>query len=184
MTTEPIEIKAKRKRTGAIARLPRQIRDQINSMLDDGKTYKEILEYLCKQGFDEFNINSICRWRYSGYQDWVEHHERTHERMALQRWAASMAVKKDKTLVSRALTNFSAAKLHKLLSRIDVSRLAEELASRPQYVARLFNTLLRTSKMSRDGAIALAEIGEPENRNPPGLSDRTRRKLERALRLK
>jgi hypothetical protein len=183
MTTESIQIKAKRKRTGAIARLPKEIRDHINSMLDEGHTYKEIVEYLCKQGFENFNINSISRWRYSGYQDWVEHHERTHERMALQRWAASMSVKKDKTVVSRALTNFSAARLHNLLARIDVNRLAEELASRPQYVARLFNTLLRTSKMSRDGAIAFAEI-EPENHNPPGLSDKTRRKLERALRLK
>lgn len=182
MTTK--HIKPKRKRTGAIARLPRKIRDHINSMLVEGRTYKEILECLSKQGYGDFTMDNVFRWRYSGYQDWVEHQERVHEKMALQRWATSMCKHKDKTLVSRALTNFSAAKLHKLLSRIDVNRLAGELASHPQHVARLFNTLLRTSKMSREVGVALAQLGEPDNNDPPGLSDKTRRKLERALRLK
>jgi hypothetical protein len=69
-------------RTGKIARLPREIREQLNRRLDDGETGKTLVGWLnslpevqavLKTEFDERPISkqNLSEWKTGGYRDWV-----------------------------------------------------------------------------------------------------------------
>ncbi len=59
-----------RHRNGHVARLPKEIRQRINEMLDDGFAYKQIIENLGEHGA-ELNEDIIYRWKTGGYQDYL-----------------------------------------------------------------------------------------------------------------
>lgn len=73
-------------RTGKVARLPAAIRDQLNQRMNDGVPASDILEWLNQlpevqtvlqehfkgEAISEMNIT---RWRFGGYQDWLNHQE-------------------------------------------------------------------------------------------------------------
>src|SRR6266850_1047486 len=63
------------RRNGKVARLPRAAREQVNLLLDDGKTYAEIIQWLSANGFPGFNGENIRQWKNGGFQDWLNHHE-------------------------------------------------------------------------------------------------------------
>ena len=73
-------------RTGKIARLPREIRTQLNRRLSDGESGPVILEWLnslpevqslLRRDFDARNINlqNLSDWRNGGYRDWLAHEQ-------------------------------------------------------------------------------------------------------------
>jgi hypothetical protein len=70
-------------RTGKIARLPREIREQVNTKLADGETGAQIVDWLNAQsevrrviaslfGGRPVNEQNVCSWRQGGYRE----HER------------------------------------------------------------------------------------------------------------
>ena len=59
---------SKSRRNGKVARLPAELRDQINRMLDDGVPYKTIIERLGEAG-KHLNEDNIGNWRTGGFQD-------------------------------------------------------------------------------------------------------------------
>ena len=62
--------KPKRARNGKVARLPKQMRDQINQMLDDNLHYHSIIKSLGDQGKD-LETDHIRRWKSGGYRDYL-----------------------------------------------------------------------------------------------------------------
>ncbi len=73
-------------RTGKIARLPHQIRDQLNQRLFDGQKAKSILSWLnllpevssiLQSEFSGRPINAVnlTEWRTGGYRDWLVRQE-------------------------------------------------------------------------------------------------------------
>jgi hypothetical protein len=73
-------------RRGKIARLPRPIRDQLNSRLDDGQEAAQILPWLndlpevrevLTQRFNGAPISpqNLSAWRQGGFQEWLLHRE-------------------------------------------------------------------------------------------------------------
>ena len=68
-------------RVGKIARLPEQIREQINHRLQDGEEGRQVIAWLnsidevkavLSQGFDNCEITdgNLCEWKRGGYADW------------------------------------------------------------------------------------------------------------------
>ena len=73
-------------RRGKIARLPRDIRDQVNRRLENGLENKQIVEWLntlpevqsiMAAEFDAQPVNepNLSHWKTGGYQDWLQHQE-------------------------------------------------------------------------------------------------------------
>jgi hypothetical protein len=73
-------------RTGKIARLPHDIRTELNSRLQDGEQAKTLLEWLNteprvqetlkeKFGGRPVNEQNLSEWKQGGYQDWLRHEE-------------------------------------------------------------------------------------------------------------
>src|ERR1035437_8716347 len=72
---------------GKIARLPRNIRNELNHRLDDGEPGGRILEWLntlsavqtllnAEFGGGRINAQNLSNWRKGGYQDWLKQQER------------------------------------------------------------------------------------------------------------
>jgi hypothetical protein len=66
----------KRPRNGKVARLPAQLRLRINQMLDDGLSYRSILEKL-RQDADNpmpytLSEMNLSNWFHGGFQDWLK----------------------------------------------------------------------------------------------------------------
>src|SRR5260370_5825663 len=98
---------------GKIARLPKVLRDQVNRMLDDGFSYKAIIEKL-EQSTDPplpyklLEIN-LSRCKHNSYQHYVRHHERRDQLLILRENGSDMSELTDgpkfqETLVQIALT--------------------------------------------------------------------------------
>lgn len=75
--------------TGKIARLPRNIRDELNRRLDQGETAGKILPWLnalpeaqsvlaADFGGGQIKAQNLSNWRQGGYQDWQKQQERRH----------------------------------------------------------------------------------------------------------
>jgi hypothetical protein len=59
------------RRNGKVARLPFELRQQVNRMLEDGIPYKLIIEKLGPSG-KHLNEDNIGNWRLGGFQDHLE----------------------------------------------------------------------------------------------------------------
>jgi hypothetical protein len=72
-------------RTGKLARLPKEVRQIVNEMLDDGATFKQIVKELDRLGYPKFSPNNIQNWKDGGYREWVikeEHRNNIHRKNA------------------------------------------------------------------------------------------------------
>ena len=74
-------------RRGKIARLPREVREQLNRRLDDGEPGGGLLEWLnalpavqavlaAEFGGSRINAQNLSNWRKGGYQHWLKQQER------------------------------------------------------------------------------------------------------------
>src|SRR5258705_3955591 len=59
-------------RNGKIAKLPKELRDELNQMLADGATGSMIIDSLAPRGIS-LNHENISNWREGGFQDWLQH---------------------------------------------------------------------------------------------------------------
>jgi hypothetical protein len=74
-------------RTGKIARLPHNIRDQLNRRLQEGESGPEIVAWVnempeCRQMLAErfsgrpIDEGNLSEWRHGGYEEWLRHEDR------------------------------------------------------------------------------------------------------------
>src|SRR3954466_10236064 len=63
------------RRTGKVARLPKEIREIVNRLIEDGCTYLYIIKRLEELGHPGFFDYNISRWRTGGYQTWLREKE-------------------------------------------------------------------------------------------------------------
>ena len=65
---------------GKIARLPRDIREELNQRLDDGEPGGCLLEWLNSLSADfgggRINAQNLSNWRKGGFQHWLRQQER------------------------------------------------------------------------------------------------------------
>lgn len=59
-------------RKGKIARLPYEIRQQINELIRDGAPASRLNTFLIDQGYEAVNDQNWTNWRHGGYQDWLK----------------------------------------------------------------------------------------------------------------
>jgi hypothetical protein len=133
---------SRRRRTGKVARLPKQVRDRISQMLHDGHPYAKILEAIGDEArhLTEMNITS---WKKGGYQDWL----RENQENDLLRLKYDLAIKlvngKEGDKIHQATVQVAAANMIHLLVDLDPSSHRESLQKSPQDYFRLLNALSR-----------------------------------------
>lgn len=133
------------RRNGAVARLPKAVRDQINVMLLDGFTYAQIIEKIGEPG-KNLAEDHIRSWKKGGYEDWLLDLERKEALRATREAALDLVNEKAGTTVQNAGRAIAAAQLYELLLSFDPRTFANALANKPELYFRLINCLSRLSE--------------------------------------
>jgi hypothetical protein len=125
-------------RNGKIARLPQNIRNQLNRRLEDGEPGKEVVKWLntlpivqavLKEQFDGQPVNepNLVAWRQGGYQEWLEHQERCGIIQRLREEAEELKVDAEdvENLIEEDVSEYFAVKLETELVRMAETLLKE-----------------------------------------------------------
>ncbi len=143
-------------RNGKIARLPRQLREELNRRLDDGEQGKQLVAWLnglpevqamLKSDFQGMAINeqNLCEWKQGGFHDWRRHQESLEMARAAQEDAKALAAETGPT----PLTDLLAGQLALLLAK--AIRGLESDGEFTQETRRELVTLMREWKELRAG---------------------------------
>jgi hypothetical protein len=131
------------RRKGKIARLPRQTRDMINHMLDDGLPYPVIIEELGETG-EGLNTQNLTNWKHGGYQDWVKSQEIIECAKAQVEAATDLLRETGHVDVSKiydACNHVAAAQLFHALLMQGEGALERMLKDKPATYINLLNTI-------------------------------------------
>jgi hypothetical protein len=179
------------RRTGKIARLRKDLRDQVNTMLRDGAPYAQIIRYLAQNGADEINDQNLTNWKDGGYQDWLKEQERLADLQAKREFAFEIVKQNEGSKIHEASLQLAASQLYEVISDYDLTSLKELLADKPANYAKVVNALAKLSSSALDiekyreqvkaqkDKIS-AEISKAKN---AGLTPETLTKIEDALNL-
>jgi hypothetical protein len=133
------------RRNGNIARLPKHIRDKINTMLQDGVTYAAIRASLGHLG-QHLDPSNFTQWRKGGYQDWLAEQAFLARIRARQETPADLSSDFDATLVNHAALQLGALHIFEALRDVAPGSLNEKLGGDSMAFARLINSLARASR--------------------------------------
>jgi hypothetical protein len=128
---------------GKVARLPKVLRDQVNRMLDDGFSYKAIIEKL-EQSTDPplpyklLEIN-ISRWKDNGYQRYLRHQEWRDQLRILRENGSDMSELADSPKFQETLIQIALTEIFRVLQQ-------GELKPDSLNYIRLFNALARLNR--------------------------------------
>src|SRR5205807_5994308 len=100
--------------TGFVARLPKNLRDQVNLLLLDNTPYKKIIQSLGEPG-SHLNEGHIGQWKAGGYQDWLEDLRRAEALGIARDSAIDLLSKNAGATVQDASRAVAAAQLYELL---------------------------------------------------------------------
>lgn len=184
------------RRRGKIARLPYNIREQVNQRLRDGYTYASIAKWLQSSGYDVSEDN-VRNWHnghgnMSGYQEWLREQERIAELERRREWAMQIVQAGAGEKFSEAAILDAASKLFDVSSEFDPALLRAKLEDDPELyleltkaIARLAKPELEFRKYKEQVARAKREIetATAQAKDAGGLSEETLKKIEQAAAL-
>ena len=187
----PLQPPTSHGRIGKIARLPKSVRDQINSMIQDGVPYLTIIERLGPLGQD-LNEPNLCHWKSGGYLDWLRELQFTQAIQAKYELAQSIVARSgDDNAASQALLQTMAVNLCEFLVETDPATLRDSLLSDSDKFTRFVNSMVRLAEggikcelhrfRAQDRAAQAAKQRNPAER--PGISDESLRAAEEKLKL-
>ncbi|MDB6121514.1 MAG: hypothetical protein JWQ71_507 [Pedosphaera sp.] len=138
------------RRTGLIARLPMDIREHLNTELENGLPYSEICLWLAEEGYPGFNKGHISSWYKGGYQDWLKDIQRLEELNERMDYVRRFNFELDGDTFQEASLKVAAIQCFEVLNKLDVNALQEKLAEKPEMYLRLINSLCRLTKSRRE----------------------------------
>ena len=140
--TEPVNAR----RNGKIARLPKETRDMLNRMLDDGLPYHVIIDELGEAG-EGLNTQNLTNWKQGGYQEWVKNQELIARARAQTELAIDLLRETDGTAnaakVIEACHLVGATQLMEALLEHGPDAIKKLLVDKPDAYIRILNLVCR-----------------------------------------
>jgi len=145
-------------RTGKIARLPLEIREEVNEMLRSGYKYNDIRDKLDQLGHPGMNASNISAWKHGGYVDWLREQQRQEQALALPfaLERCTRHVQLDR-LQQNALT-IGIGQLSEVLAGFDIDRARELLNERPELLPKFLASLTALSRCNADLAKTFDQV--------------------------
>jgi len=144
------------RRRGKIAHLPKEIRDEVNHMIENNARSSAIISFLAGKGYPGINKVNITHWVQgdgagsSGYQDWQREQRALAELRAQEEFALELVKENQAHSLHDASRLLAVGQLAQIFSEVDVRSLADSLPEKPQNYVRLLNALGRLSRDGRD----------------------------------
>ena len=178
------------RRTGRIARLPKEIRWHINEMLDDGVPYLEIICQLGDHGKD-LNEDILHRWKNGGYQDHLREQRLLDQTAGRRERALTLLAKADHINGFQATQQIATSQICEAVAELGGDVLREALVANPLNYFRMLNSFARLTNGGLKCEHHLAEEAERklklQQQKPrpfkKGITKKTLREMERKLKL-
>jgi hypothetical protein len=129
---------------GKIARLPKQIRDEINAMIRDGLSYPAIVKKLQQSGQPELlaiSEQNLSNWKNGGHQHWLRQQEWREEMREEREEALAMAAGDDHVKFEKIALKMAAMRLFQFFKYLEPAAFLAVARERPESFARLFHAL-------------------------------------------
>jgi hypothetical protein len=133
-----------RHRNGKVARLSKPLRDRVNNLLLDGKTYAEIIASLGAEG-SGLNEGNVGEWKNGGYQEWLRQQQEIQIFRTKQEFALDLVRDKEGTRIHQATMQIAAANLCQLMLELEPGTLRGMIEKEPDKYTRLLNSIARLS---------------------------------------
>jgi hypothetical protein len=130
-----------------IARLPKETRDMINVMLDDGLPYHILLEEL-GEGGQKLTPQSLTDWVQGRYQDYLKNREVVEETKSQIEFATDLIRElgdTDPSVIYRACAVVAAHQIFNAIREYGDEALREALQTKPSTYFNLINSLCNLS---------------------------------------
>ena len=181
---------AHRRRNGKVARLPKEVRDRINQLLDDGLTFRKVLKQLGDQA-PGVTVAHIGSWHGGGFQDYLQEERRRDECRLRHQLLKNLAADDAGIETYQASPKIAVALASEALIDLGPETLRRALKENPMSCFRLLNALARVlsgglkcerhiADLAARALILQAEQPDSEK----GLSPKVLKQLVTALNLK
>jgi hypothetical protein len=138
------------RRNGKVARLPKELRELVNVMLNDGAPYPVIVQKIAEHGHD-LNPDNLSRWHSGGYQDWLREQSWLEEMRHRLDFASDIMQQDNGDLIDSASLRIAVLRMFSLIGTFDPFVLSDKLRQQPGAYARILNVLCKLT----DSAIKL-----------------------------
>src|SRR4051812_972067 len=135
-------LELRRRRRSKIANLPKEQRDEINRMLNDGFMYKDIMARVLEFGL-VLNTENLTRWCRAGFRDWIEEQERLAEMSAKRELALDVVKMNGGESVQEAGLQLASMQIYELLMALNPKNLKNHVEGDPVNYARVLAALTR-----------------------------------------
>jgi hypothetical protein len=178
-----------RRRTGTIARLPKEARWRINQMMDDGVPYNEIITRLGEHG-KELNEDMLSFWRKGGYQDYLREQRLLEQCAARHDRVLALIAKSGQVTGFQATQQIANTQICEAVVELGSDILREALIANPLNYFRMLNAFsrltnggLKCERHLAEEAQRKAESSARPRRVKKGISRASIREMERKLNL-
>jgi Bacteriophage Mu, Gp27 len=175
------------RRRGKIARLPKEIRDQINQKLQNGEKYADICRWLAEQGHGEISEPQMSLWYQGGYADWLREQSELEEARAGKEFAMEFAKQNGGGAVQDASLQLATAQVFGMLRRFGTEGVAPAMEEKPELYVRMLNVLVRLNhgalEMEKLRALLAAKSEAELGRGEGGIRPETLERIKKELKL-
>ncbi|EEF58476.1 phage protein Gp27 family protein [Pedosphaera parvula] len=179
------------RRKGKIARLPKELREEVNQMLEDGVTYPKIVEHLSSQGHKDIQEKNISRWYQGGFQDWLKDQKQMEVMKVEAEFAQSVMAQNPECPVQEAGIKILGTQLFGMLSKFDLARVRAEMEEGdPKTYMELLKAFVLVNRRSLELEKFKAKVEKQRetleqelSRGEGGIRPETLRRIEKELRL-
>jgi len=149
-------------RTGKIARLPVEAREEVNQMLRSGFRHAAIVEKLAELGHPDISINSIYTWKYGGFVDWLHAKQKFESSLGLPK-AFEQCTKAGRIAeIQQVAVTFASTALGEIMHKFDFNRALDALYRQPQLFPSFVHSIAALTRCSSDLANAFARMQDTE----------------------
>jgi hypothetical protein len=178
-----------RRRTGNIARLPKEVRWRINQMMDDGVIYEDIITALGDDG-KNLNVDMLYRWKKGGYQDHLREQRLIAQCVARRAGASTLLTKAGQINGLQATQQIATSQICEAVLDIGADILREALIANPLNYFRMLNAFsrlanggLKCERHLAEEALRKAQSSNRLRRGKKGISAASVREMEQKLNL-
>ncbi len=188
------------RRANKIGRMPLTIRNIVNSALENGKTYRQVIALLEAEGIQGVSKQDVGKWfrggsrkaKGSGFRDYLVEQDRLNDMRINREYAFTLAKENDGSKIREAAVHIAASQIYDVISTIDPEGIKESVRKNPDQYAKLLGSLARLSDQGlkydkyRDEVKARAERIRTEisvAKGEGGLTKETVERIERELNL-
>jgi hypothetical protein len=176
-------------RLGKIARLPREIREELNVRLNNGEVGRLLVEWLnglpaaqavLKERFEGRPISeqNLSEWKKGGYEDWLRHQENCAYAAMLTEMAGDLEKEAGKTRLEERLVTPLVMALARMLREAEESTEVAERLKMIVEVGRQLTQIRRGSQQAERVRIAQEQWAEKQSE----IAQREHEEAEKAVR--